>query len=159
MAIYGSGNWVDGYYNEQIYLNKKLIESQNVNWDEILQKASEFIARFSGVQEVTTAEQWYINDTGRSASFRRGMNKKNSGDIFIELQPGWLVVHENQDNKTDYTRNKTILSPLIIFGGNIRKEHIHRTVHATEIAPTVAFVLRIRAPNAAHEPPLQEFVR
>jgi len=87
------------------------------------------------------------------------MNKKNSGDIFIELQPGWLVVHENQDNKTDYTRNKTILSPLIIFGGNIRKEHIYRTVHATEIAPTVAFVLRIRAPNAAHEPPLQEFVR
>jgi hypothetical protein len=159
MAIYGSGNWVDGYYNEQIYLNKKLIENQNINWDEILRKAAEFIARFSGVQDVTTAQRWFVDDAGRAVEFRRGMNKKLSGDIFIELQPGWSVVNENQDKKTDYTRNKVILSPLIIFGGNIRKEQVYRTVRATEIAPTVAFVLRIRPPNAAQDAPLQEFIK
>jgi hypothetical protein len=159
MAIYGSGNWVEGYYNKQIYLNKKLIESQNVNWDEILRKAAEFIARFSGVQDVTTAQQWFINDTGRSVEFRRGMNKKISGDIFIELQPGWSAVNENQKDKVDYTRNEVILSPLFIFGGNIRKEHVYRTVQATEIAPTVAFIMRIRSPNAAKDAPLQEFLR
>ena len=159
MAIYGSGNWVDGYYNEQIYLNKKLIENQNVNWNEILRKSAEFVARFSGVQDVTTAGQWFVDDAGRSVDFRRGMNKKISGDIFIELQPGWSVINDNQNIKTDYTRNKTILSPLIIFGGNIRKEHVYRMVRATEIAPTVAFILRIRPPNAAQDAPLQEFVR
>jgi len=159
MAIYGSGNWVQGYYNEQIYLNKKLIESQNVKWDEILQKAADFIARFSGVQDVTTAGQWFVNDTGRSARFRQGMNKKLSGDIFIELQPGWTVVNDNQSNKTDYTRNKAIQSPLFIFGGNIRKDHVYRTIHATEIAPTVAYILRIRSPNAAQDAPLQEIMR
>jgi len=159
MAIYGSGNWVEGYYNEQIYLNKKLIENQNVNWNEILHKASEFIARFSGVQDVTTAGQWFVDDAGRSVGFRRGMNKKISGDIFIELQPGWLVINENQNNNTDYKREKTILSPLFIFGGNIRKEHVYRTIRATEIAPTVAFILRIRPPNAAQDIPLQEFIK
>jgi hypothetical protein len=140
-------------------LNKKLVENQNVDWNEILRKSSEFIARFTGVQDVTTAGQWLIDDTGRSVDFRRGMNKKISGDIFIELQPGWSVVNDNQINKTDYTRNKTILSPLIIFGGNIRKEHVYRTIRATEIAPTVAFVLRIRPPNAAQDAPLQEFIK
>lgn len=159
MAIYGSGNWVEGYYKEQIYLNKKLIENQNVNWNEILKKSSEFIARFSGVQDVTTAEQWFVDDAGRSVGFRRGMNKKISGDIFIELQPGWSVVNENQNNKTDYTRNKVILSPLFIFGGSIRKEHVYRVIRATEIAPTIAFILRIRPPNAAQDAPLQEFMR
>jgi len=159
MAIYGSGNWVQGYYNEQIYLNKKLIESQNVKWEEILQKAAEFVARFSGVQDVTTAGQWFVNDMGRSAGFRRGMNKKLSGDIFIELQPGWSVINDNQNNKTDYTRNKAIQSPLFIFGGNIRKEQIYRTIRAEEIAPTVAFILRIRSPNAAQEAPLQEVLK
>ena len=159
MAIYGSGNWVEGYYNEQIYLNKKLIENQNINWNEILKKASDFIALFSGVQEVTTAGQWFVDDTGRSAGFRRGMNKKISGDIFIELQPGWLVVNETQINKTDFVRNKAILSPLVFFGGNIRKEHVFRMVQATEIAPTVAFILRIRSPNAAKDAPLQEFIK
>ena len=159
MAIYGSGNWVQGYYNEQIYLNKKLIESQNVKWEEILQKAAGFVARFSGVQDVTTAEQWFVNDTGRSAGFRRGMNKKLSGDIFIELQPGWSVVNDNQSNKTDYTRNAAIQSPLFIFGGNIRKDHVYRTIQATEIAPTVAYILRIRSPNAAQSAPLQEVLK
>jgi len=159
MAIYGTGNWVQGYYNGQIYLNKKLIESQNVKWDEVLQKAADFVTRFSGVQEVTTAGQWFVNDTGRAAGFRRGMNKKLSGDIYIELQPGWVVVNDNQNNKTDYTRVKAIQSPLIIFGGNIRKEQVYRTVRATEIAPTVAYILRIRSPNAAQDAPLQEVMR
>jgi len=159
MAIYGSGNWVAGYYNEQIYLNKKLIESQNVKWDEILQKAADFIARFSGVQDVTTAQKWFVDDAGRSVEFRRGMNKKTSGDILIELQPGWTVVNENQNNKTDYNREKVILSPLIIFGGNIRKEQVYRTIQATEIAPTVAYILRIRSPNAAQDAPLQEILK
>ena len=159
MAIYGSGNWVDGYYNEQIYLNKKLIENQNIDWNEFLNKASDFVARFSGVQDVTTAGQWLIDDTGRSVDFRRGMNKKISGDIFIELQPGWSVIYENQYNKTTYTREKTILSPLFIFGDNIKKEHIFRTIRATEIAPTVAFILRIHSPNAAQDAPLQEFIK
>ena len=159
MAIYGSGNWVQGYYNEQIYLNKKLIENQNVNWNEILRKSAEFVARFSGVQEVTTAGQWFVDDTGRSAEFRRGMNKKISGDLFIELQPGWVVVNDNQSNNTDYTHSKVILSPLFIFGGNIRKEQVYRTIQATEIAPTVAFIMRIRPPNAAQDTPLQEFMR
>jgi len=159
MAIYGSGNWVQGYYNEQIYLNKQLIENQNVNRDEILYKAAEFVARFSGVQEVTTDRQWFVDDAGRSVEFRRGMNKKLSGDIFIELQPGWTIVNDNQNNKTDYTREKAILSPLIIFGGNVRKEQVYRTIHATEIAPTVAFILRIRSPNGAKDAPLQEFLK
>ena len=159
MALYGSGNWVEGYYNEQIYLNKKLIEDKNIDRSEIILKAAEFVTRFSGVQEVTTAGQWYINDTGRSAEFRRGMNKKISGDIFVELQPGWKIINENKKNKTEFSRNKAILPPLFIFGGNIRGEHVFRTVQATEIAPTVAFLLRIPPPNAAKDSPFWEFLR
>jgi len=159
MAIYGSGNWVDGYYNKQIFLNRKLIEDQNVDWNDILRKATEFISRFSGVQDVTTSAQLLIDDMGRSVDFRRGMNKRISGDIFIGLQPGWLVINENQINRTDFTREKVILSPLFIFGGNIRKEHVYRTIQATEIAPTIAFIMRIRPPNAANDAPLQEFLK
>ena len=159
MAIYGSGNWVTGYYNEQIYLNKKLIENEKVDWNEILRKSADFITQFSGVQDVTTAGQWLVDDTGRSVEFRRGMNKKISGDLFIELQPGWVIVHEDQINKTNYTRNNSVLSPLYIFGNNIPKENVFRTVKATEIAPTLAFIMRIRPPNASKDAPLQEFIK
>jgi hypothetical protein len=159
MAIYGSGNWVEGYYNKQIYLNKKLIENEKVDWNEILRKSADFIAQFSGIQDVTTAAQWLVNDAGRSVDFRRGMNKKMSGDLFLELQPGWLIVHEDKINKDDYIRNTSILTPLYIFGDHIQKGNVSRTVKATEIAPSIAFIMRIRPPNASKDAPLQEFIK
>jgi hypothetical protein len=159
MAIYGQGNWVTVFYNNQIYLNKKLAEEKQVKWTDLVQSAAEFVSQFSGVQDVTTAGQWMINDSGRSADFRRGMNPKLSGDIFIELQPGWIIVNENNPQKPEYHRNNAIISPLFFLGSNVKKEHIHRKVKATEIAPTLSHILRIRPPNGSKCLPLQEFMR
>jgi hypothetical protein len=159
MAIYGSGNWVQGYYNEQIYLNKKLIENEKVNLNEILQQSAGFIAQFSGVQDVTTIAQLYVDDAGKAVGFRRGMNKKISGDLFIELQPGWVIVNENQAEQARFSRENASLTPLFIFGGSTRKEHVYRAIKASEIASTLSFILRIRPPNACKEAPLQEFFK
>lgn len=160
MATYGQGNWVEGYYNNQIYLNKKLIEDKQINRKELIAHAAEFVAQFSGVQDVTTLGQWLVDDSGRSAAFRRGMNRKYSGDLFIELQPGWVVVNENNTtDKPQYERNTAILSPLFFLGEYIKKEHVYRKVKATEIAPTLSFILRIRPPNGAKDMPLQEFLK
>ncbi|MDR0865912.1 MAG: alkaline phosphatase family protein [Candidatus Symbiothrix sp.] len=159
MAIYGQGNWVNTYYNHQIYLNKKLAEEKQINWQDLVRDAAEFVAQFSGVQEVTTAGQWMVDDTGRSAGFRRGMHKKSSGDLFIELQPGWVVINEGNPLKKEYVRNNAILSPLFIFGGQIKSEQVYRKIKATEIAPTLSYILRIRAPNACKDLPLQEIIK
>jgi len=158
MAIYGDGNWVNGYYEGQIYLNRKLIKDRGIDWDEILRKSADFVSQFSGVQEVTTAGQWLVDDAGRAVYFRRGMHKKISGDIFIELQPGWVVSEENQMQTIDYTKNNLALSPLFIMGNGIKSEQIYRKVKATQIAPTLTHVLRIRPPNGSKELPLEEFL-
>jgi hypothetical protein len=160
MATYGQGNWVEGYYNKQIYLNKKLIEDKQINRKEFVSHAADFVAQFSGVQDVTTLGQWLVDDTGRSAAFRRGMHKKYSGDLFIELQPGWIVSDDaNPASKPQYEHNTAILCPLFFLGEQVRKEQIHRKIKATEIAPTLSFILRIRPPNAAKDMPLPEFLR
>jgi hypothetical protein len=159
MAVYGSGDWVKGYYNEQIYLNKKLVEDQKVDWNEFLRKSADFIARFSGVQDVTTAGQWFVDDAGRASAFRRGMHKKISGDLYIELQPGWVVIRENQTDKSDCKPNNSVLSPLLIWGLNVKKTDVYRKIKATEIAPTLAFIMRIRPPNACGEAPLEEIIK
>jgi hypothetical protein len=159
MAVYGSGDWVKGYYNEQIYLNKKLIEDKRVDWSEILHKSADFISQFSGVQDVTTSGQWFVNDAGRAGDFRRGMHKKISGDLYLELQPGWVVVHENPSDHSNYKQNNSVLSPLLIWGVNIKKADVYRKIKATEIAPTLAFIMRIRPPNACREAPLEEVIK
>ncbi|MDR1372608.1 MAG: alkaline phosphatase family protein [Dysgonamonadaceae bacterium] len=161
MALYGQGNWVKSYYNEQIYLNRALIEDKGVDLDEILWKSASFLSRFSGVQEVTTAGQWFIDDIGRSAHFRRGMHRKNSGDLFIELQPGWIVEYEKAEKSsesTDYRRETTIMSPLFFFGNGIKHSNIHRKIKATEIAPSVSRILRIKQPDACKDAALEEII-
>jgi len=158
MALHGQANWVLGYYENQIYLNKKYIDDLKLDWANILKSAAEFVSQFSGVQEVATSSDMIFEEqaAGRN-SFRRGMSKKLSGHIFIELQPGWVVVNENNP-ETKIVQNNAIISPLIFFGNNIQKQHVYRPVKAVDVAPTISHVLRIRPPNASKTILLQEFV-
>ena len=159
MTIYGQGNWVDGYYNNQIYLNRKLIEQKKIAHSEIQRKSAEFIAQFSGVQNVTTSAEMLFEGGGEGSNFfRKGMFRGISGDLFIELQPGRIVVDEKNPSQSKYTRNNVVNAPLIFFGYRVQTQKVYRTVRATEVAPTISFLLRIRTPNGCRELPLSEFV-
>ncbi len=159
MSIYGQGDWVQGYYNKQIYLNKKLIESKKISLDEFQEKAVRFVMQFSGVQDVTTSENILLGNWNEgNRYFRNGISKKLCGDIFIELQPGWNVVNEERTIKTKDYYNQPIITPLIFFGHNVLPQKIGRTIRATEIAPSVTHVLRIRPPNGCQDTPLPEFL-
>ncbi|GHS91251.1 alkaline phosphatase [Bacteroidia bacterium] len=158
MALYGQANWVQGYYNNQIYLNKKYIDDLKMDWVTILKQSADFVSQFSGIQDVATSSEMIFEEqaAGRN-TFRRGMSKKLSGHIFIELQPGWVVVNENNP-ETKIINSNAIITPLIFLGNNIPHQHIYRPVKAVEVAPTISYVLRIRPPNGCREIPLPEFL-
>ncbi len=159
MSVYGQGDWVKGYYRNQIFLNRKLIDDKQIAMAEIQRKAAEFVIQFSGVQDVSTLiEMLYGNWNEAVIRFRNGSNKDITGDIIIELQPGWVLVDDQNASQNKYIRNNAIVAPLIFFGHQITPQRIRRTVKATQIAPTVTHVLRIRPPNAAKELPLEEFI-
>jgi hypothetical protein len=157
MAIYGQKNWVRGYYNRQIFLNHKTIEEEKADLHTIQNKAAEFIAEFSGVQQVTTdlslrAGEWNEG----SATLRYGTHHLGRGDLIIELQPGWGVEDDATGQKTAVKRNNAVITPLIFIGHNLKPKRVERSVYATEIAPTITNTLRIRAPNACGDLPLSE---
>lgn len=160
MAIYGHGNWVEGYYNEQIYFNRKLIETAKIDFNDLQQKSAEFVAQFSGVQNVTTFGQLLFDtrDEGNQA-FRNGMYKKISGDLYLELQPGWMIMDEQNKQQIKPIRNNAILTPAVFYGNNLPRADIFRQVKANGIAATIAHVLRIRPPNACKEEPFSEFLK
>lgn len=157
MQLYGQKNWVTGYYGNQIYLNRKEIDNAKLPLEEIQGKAAEFVAQFAGVQQVTTDCSLRSGDWNEgTANFRNGTHHLKRGDILIELQPGWKVNHEKAGEKVTQTRNSAVQTPLIFLGNGLKPQHIYREVKATEIAPTVTHILRIRAPNASPELPLRE---
>ena len=155
--VYGQKNWIKGYYNQQIFLDRKTIEDEKLDLATVQNKAAEFIAEFSGVQQVITdlslrAGEWNEG----SAKLRYGTHHIGRGDLIIELQPGWSIENSVTGQKSDIKRNNAVLTPLVFFGNGLKPARIERSVYATEIAPTVTNVLRIRAPSACSDLPLTE---
>lgn len=155
--VYGQKNWLKGYYNRQIFLNRKTIEDENLDLATFQNKAAEFIAEFSGVQQVTTDLSLRSGEWNEgSATLRYGTYHIGRGDLIIELQPGWGVEDETIGKKTSMKRNSAVVTPLFFLGHGLKPVQIDRAVYATEIAPTVTHILRIRAPNACGDLPLSE---
>ncbi|NDW17786.1 alkaline phosphatase family protein [Dysgonomonas sp. 216] len=163
MAIYGDGQWVDKLYDNQIYLNRKLIKDKNLNLAEVQEKAAEFIVEFTGVQDAATSSQLLNGKANDNMTpYKNIYTKDVSGDIFIEIQPGYKIVDEqlaSTAKEEKRVRQNAITAPVIFFGHHIKAEKIKRTIKATEIAPTVSSVLRIRSPNAARMQALPEFLQ
>jgi len=160
MALYGQKNWIKGYYNNQIYLNRKTIKDENLDLADFQNKAAELVSDMSGVSRVTTdlslrSGAWN-NDM---ADFHRGTHYAGRGDLIISLQPSWRINTEKPGEKVKHIRNNTVQTPLIFMGAGIKPQRIYREIKATEVAPTITHLLRIRPPNACKDIPLYELTR
>ncbi len=158
MAVYGQGNWVETYYDRQIFLNRKLIEDKQISIEEIQNKAADFLIEFSGVQDVFTLHDILHGRWNESIlAIRNGFHRNVSGDLLLEIQPGWKIIQEdNTAEKDEYVRVANIPVPLIIKAPGVPAQTIHREIKATQIAPSVCRLLRIRSPNASTDSTLPE---
>lgn len=154
MASYGEGQYVEAYYDQQIYLNHKLIENKQLSLTEIQEKSAEFLVQFSGVSEVYSAHRLLLGPwSPQIERIRNSFHRKRSGDLLIEILPGWTIMQENStDNRV--VRTADIPAPLILLGGGMKAETIRIPISIDRIAPTLASVMRIRAPNASTASPL-----
>ena len=157
MAIYGRENWIKKYYNEQIYFDKKLIEEKKINFRELQERAADFLIQFSGVQDVITSYQMLHGAYNEAIQvYKNGFHRDVTGDLFIELQPGWRIVTPKNPTNHERVRGNSVASPAIFFGNNLKPQKVNRIIDATEIAPSVTHRLRIRAPNASKSLVLEE---
>lgn len=158
MALYGREQWVSKFYNNQIFLNRKLIEDKKIDFVEMQQKSAEFLVQSAGIQDVITSHQMLHGAYNQNVQFHRNSYYKGvSGDLFLELQPGWRIKYENETEDNNYrVRSNAVSAPVFFFGHNVKPQRINRTIDAIEIAPSVTHRLRIRAPNAAKGSILKE---
>ena len=156
MATYGEGNYVEYYYDQQIFLNHKLIENKHLDMADIQHKASEFLIQFSGVNEVYSANRLLLAPyTEHIERSRNGYHRKRSGDLVIEVLPGWQIVNEETKIKKIVSQAITP-APLIILHPGFKAATITTPVVAERIAPTIANTIHIRAPNGCSLSPLVE---
>ena len=151
-AIYGSGKYVSQCFNNQIYLDRRLIEQKRISFSDLVKKSQDFLFQNAGVANVYTTER-LLSDDDRQNKLKAGIHPLISGDIIVEVAPGWKLI--NEDTQQNYTsRLGDTVFPIFFLGNHILHEHISLPVSADRITPTIARTIRIRAPNACNVTPL-----
>lgn len=137
-AVYGHAKYVETCFHNQIYLDRKLIEQRHISFTDVITRSKELLVQTAGVRNVSTSPY----------------NPSVSGDLVIETAPGWQII--NEDNHENYfSRAAFIPFPIILYGAGVKQGRVTMPATVDRIAPTVAKVIRIRAPNACSSAPLQ----
>ena len=157
MATYGQGKYVETYDGLSIYLNRKLIEQKQLSLKDVMNKSAGFLVQMSGVKAAYTMYQLALEaNTPELLMRHNGFHVDASGDIILELNPGWKRVSEDPLVESHYVSESLINFPIFFFGGSVKSEVISVPVNVERIAPTVAHSMRIRAPNACQSAKLSE---
>jgi len=149
-AIYGKGDWVKFYYAQQVYLNHELIENAGISYQEIQDRTARFLIQFEGVSNAHTSYTFQTSNFsgGISSRMQNGFHQKRSGDVIINLAPGWVEKTDmNSSYHSSYLGDNHV--PLIFYGWKIKKATLIRPVKMIDIAPTISYFLDISRPNVS----------
>jgi hypothetical protein len=151
-ALYGKDNYVEGSYLNEIYLNQDLIEKRQIKMKELLDRCTEFLCQVSGVKRVYPSLD--LLSGAADAEVRASYNADRSGDLILEVAPGWTLVDDRWSERIYYNRTH-IPVPVIFYGGGFEAQCNRTPIAVESIAPTIAHILRISAPNACSTRPLE----
>ena len=149
-AIYGKGDWVKFYYAQQVFLNHELIENAGIPYQEIQDRAAQFLIQFEGVSNAITSYTLQTSNFSEGIFYRmqNGYNQKRSGDVIINLAPGWVEKADDESSyHSSYQGDNHV--PLIFYGWKIKRATLTRPVKMNDIAPTISYFLDISRPNVS----------
>ena len=159
-AVYGQGDWVKGYYEKQIFLNRVLIEDAKIPLEDIQKKVSRFFVQFSGVASAYPYTAFETNDfsNGLLKRIENSFTPQRSGDIIITLNPGWIEKGDYVTNhNSPYEYDSHV--PLIWYGWTVNRASVTRKVSITDIAATLSSLCKVPYPNACTGEPMIELMR
>lgn len=154
-ALYGKGQYVEGYYGNELYFNLQLLEQKQLALSDVLARAEELLLQSEGVKDVYTSSRLLLGAwTPGISQFRNSYCPGVSGDVMIQVAPGWKLADEIAGTEK-LIRESNILFPIIFFGGGVTQATSDTAVTTDQIAPTLTRAMRIRTPNACTAAPLQ----
>jgi hypothetical protein len=150
-ALYGQGSWVERLADGRVYLNRKLAETKRIALSELQDKSAAFLEEMEGIGMAVAGErlvtQSSLSDAARA--LRRSIHVRHMADVYWTLTPGWEV-EDPADSPNLWLHSTAISSPCILLGASITaRDFDYPIVEAPDVAKAIAYVLRIRPPNAA----------
>lgn len=154
---YGNESWIEAYRNQQVYLNHTLIKEEGVSLVEMQEAAARFLLQFQGVASTNTAHNLETEgySDGIQAMYQNGHYPKRSGDVYIQLAPGWLDTSYpvGTSHGSPYSYDTHV--PLLFYGWSIPQGRSNQKSVIPQIAPTISNMLQIGFPSGSQKKVLQ----
>lgn len=147
-SLFGIKKVVNSLMNYQVYLNYDEIKKKGKDAEaisetiiQLLQQKSYIVQAFllNELMETTLAEP-------QKTMLANGYNAKRSGDIQFVLKPAYFD-GINKGTTHGLWNPYDAHIPCLFFGWGIKPGKIHRETYMTDIAPTLAALLKIQMPN------------
>lgn len=147
--------------NYQLHLNYRAIDSAKLDEEEITEWLIKRLRFEPGIDRVFALED--LNETPLPASIRtvlnNGYHPKRNGDIQLLLKPGYTESWSNTGTTHGLWNPYDAHIPLLWYGWGIQKGKTNREVLMTDIAPTLAALLKIQMPNGCTGRVIEEVLK
>ncbi len=158
---YGEKNILSNVYDNYIWLNDSLIQTRNLDKNEIKKYIIDVLKYRDEIQYVvdlqnteTTAIPYKIKQ-----KIINGFVEKRSGDLILILKPAWLDAYSKTGTTHGAWNPYDTHIPLLWYGWGIKQGQTTKEVYMTDIAATLATLLHIQMPNACIGSAIQDVLK
>lgn len=148
---FGRDSLILDMYNYQLVLNTPVIQASNLNLDDIKKSIIQKMFYLPGVARIFDINQ--LMQTPLNSRIREmlinGYYPKRSGDIQLILQPQWIEGYSATGTTHGLWNPYDAHIPLLWYGWGIKPGSTSREISITDIAPTIAALLKIQTPSGS----------
>ncbi len=155
---FGVARLIRSASNYQLNFDLGKIDSAKSDFTAIKAAAVDYLKKLPGVNyavDVDRIQQAIIPEPIKTM-ISNGYNFKRSGQVEIIFESGWLETYARTGTTHGSWNPYDTHIPLLFMGWHIPAGHLNRTVHMTDISPTVAALLHIQMPNGCIGSPIPE---
>lgn len=148
---HGNGEWVLGIIDNAIYLNHNLIYEKGLSIADVQYDVATFAMQLRGVAHALSAEALRSSyfGSGYGQKIQNGFYPRRSGDVMLNLMPGWIAEIENVRSQSGSMYRYDTHVPLLIYGGGVVAAKRNEKVDIISLAATQALILGVSAPAAS----------
>ncbi|MBM3431853.1 MAG: alkaline phosphatase family protein [Bacteroidetes bacterium] len=147
--------------NYQIHLNRKALDSAKIDRKSVSEKIMQWIRLEPGVDRIFPLEELNtipLNEKVRNM-LNNGYHPLRSGDLQIILKSNYIDAYGKTGTTHGLWNPYDSHIPLLWYGWGIRPGRVIRETYMTDIAPTLASLLRIQMPSGSIGKAIPEVIK
>ena len=158
---FGVQGLVDTISNYQVSFSMKVMKERKLEFGAIRKAAVEWLRQQPGITyaiDMTNVGESPVAEPVRSMVMN-GYYSKRSGVIQLIPNAGWFEGRGKTGTSHGTWNPYDTHIPLLFMGWGVKPGHTSRAVYMTDIAPTVASLLRVQFPNGCVGKPITEVLK